>query len=195
MTTDSATPEPTLPWWRRPPGWPLAAVAGVVAAVILYDAGAPGVFVVTALALLGCIGIIGLIWVVRVILAMRHRRWDYRYLVVPAIGVLTLTLVVFNVPFHMRWAHARPALERAAADALAGRLPLHENMRAGTFDVSPDLRDGTVRFLIWNAGGFMDTQYFVYAPDGSTAQTYGEHPERNSVRHIGGPWWIAMEVF
>ncbi|WP_301154946.1 hypothetical protein, partial [Mycolicibacterium fortuitum] len=84
-----------------------------------------------------------------------------------------MTLVVFNVPFHMRWAHARPALERAAAEALAGRLPLHENMRAGTFDVSPDLRDGTVRFLIWNAGGFMDTQHFVYAPDGSTAQTYG----------------------
>ncbi|MGV0771774.1 hypothetical protein [Mycobacterium syngnathidarum] len=195
MASDPGPPAPTLPWWRRPPGWPLAAFAGLVAAAILYDASAPGVFVLAALALLGCVGIVGLTWMVRVIMAMRHRRWDYRYLVVPAIGVLTLTLVVFNVPFQLRWAHARPALERAATDAFAGRIPLHENLWAGTFEVSPDVQDGTVRFLVWNAGGLLDSQYFVFAPDGSTPQAYGEHPERNSVRHIGGPWWNVMEVF
>lgn len=195
MATDSEPPAPTLPWWRRPPGWPLAAFTGLVAAAILYEASAPGVFILSALALLGLIGIVGLTWMVRVIMAMRHRRWDYRYLVVPAIGVLTFTLVVFDVPFQARSVHARPALERADADALAGRIPLHENLRAGTFDVSPSVQDGTVRFLIWNAGGFMDTRYFVYAPDGSTPQAYGEHPDRNAVRHIGGPWWDVMEVF
>ncbi|PIB74458.1 hypothetical protein CQY22_013410 [Mycolicibacterium brumae] len=166
-----------------------------MAAAILYEASSPGVFILTALALLGCIGIVGLTWMVRVILAMRYRRWNYRYLVVPAIGVLTFTLVVFDVPFQARWAHAKPALEGAATDALAGRLPLHEDLRAGTFDVSPEVRGGTVRFLVRNAGGFMDTRYFVYAPDGSTPQAYGEHPDRDSVQHIGGPWWNVMEVF
>ncbi|QRY46701.1 hypothetical protein JVX93_07705 [Mycolicibacterium boenickei] len=195
MATDPGLPVPTLRWWRRPPGWPLAAVTGLVAAAILYDASAPGVFILTALVLLGFVGIVGLTWMVRVIMAMRHRRWNYRYLVVPAVGVLTLTLVLFNVPFHARWAHARPTLERAVADALAGRIPAFEHVQAGTFDVSPEVRNGTVRFLVWNAGGFLDTRYFVYAPDGSTPQAYGEHPDRNSVRHIGGPWWNVMEVF
>jgi hypothetical protein len=81
-----------------------------VAAAILYDASAPGVFILTALALLGLVGIVGHTWMVRVIMAMRHRRWNYRYLVVPAYRVRTLTLVLFNVPFHARWAHPRPAL-------------------------------------------------------------------------------------
>jgi hypothetical protein len=166
-----------------------------VAAAILYEASAPGVFILTALALLGLVGIVGLVWFVRTILAMRHRRWDFRYLVVPTIGVLALTLVLFDAPFHARWAHTKPALERAAADALAARIPPFENLWAGTFDVSPEVRDGTVRFLVWNAGGFLDTRYFVYVPDGSTPQADGEHPDQDSVRHIEGPWWNVMEVF
>lgn len=195
MAMDPELPEPTLPWWRRPPGWPLAAFTGLVAAAILHAASAPGVFILTALALLGCVGIVALTWMVRVIMAMRHRRWDYRYLVVPAIGILTLTLVRCDVPFHVRWAQARPALEHAAADALAGRLPPLERLRAGTFDVSPEVRGGTVRFLVWNSGGFLDIHYFVYAPYGSTPQSHGEHPDLDSVRHIGGPWWNVIEDF
>lgn len=54
-----------------------------MAAAILYEASAPEVFILTALALLGFVGIVGLVWFVRTILAMRHRRWDFRYSVVP----------------------------------------------------------------------------------------------------------------
>lgn len=83
MATDSGRTVSALPWWRRPPGWPLGVSGGLVAAAILYEASAPGVFILTALALLGFVGIVGLVWFVRTILAMRHRRWDFRYSVVP----------------------------------------------------------------------------------------------------------------
>ena len=49
--------------------------------------------------------------------------------------------------------------------------------------------------MVWETGGIMDIHYLVFAPEGTVVRTYGEHPGRDTIRHIGGRWWHVMEIF
>lgn len=182
--------------WARPPGWALAAFTALLGGVWIYAESKLGGDMFLGFAVLLGIAIAGLTWFVRTVLALSHRRaWSPMFLVAPLIGAVTVVTIGLGVPFQARWALARPAFERAAQATLSGELPQHDRRRIGGFEVSPSITDGTVRFMMWGSGGLMDIHYLVYAPDGTTVRAHGEHPDRNTVEHIDGPWWHVMEIF
>jgi hypothetical protein len=137
----------------------------------------------------------GTIWLVKLGIAAvrdgvssvraRWRRWLFPFV----LGVFGFTLAVSGAPFMVRFELSRTALDDAASRARAGNLSPRSDAHLGLFSghlsaIDPD----GVSFYLGDTGS--DAYYFVQLPEGTQpASTW-----RSTWTHLGGRWWLNVEV-
>jgi hypothetical protein len=116
-------------------------------------------------------------------------RWRLRWALPMLILVGAGALMVLEVPLRLRFEASRPALDRLAAEVMAGSPTTPAS--AGLYDIESLTRmpDG-VRFLVEDSG-FIDRFGFVYAADGDPTDPYTE----DIYRALGGGWFVWISVF
>ena len=116
------------------------------------------------------------------------RRHLTRWLVIPAILVVTVLVVGSDIPFLVRFAMSRPELDRVAADVMAGGST--DRTSIGLFPVEYVERttDGMV-FSI-SGSGFLGSSSIEYAPNGPP----GDAEDFGGVELLGGGWWMWAEA-
>lgn len=137
--------------------------------------------------------VLGLLWFIRfgfaALQALTHQdasmsgRTLVRWLVVPALVVATGAVVVADLPFQVRLALGRPAMDRDATEILAGGST--DRTSIGPFPAENiEVVEGTVRFEIAGSG-LIAPVGLAYAPVAPPTDPTGEIVFVD----VGGGWW------
>lgn len=126
------------------------------------------------------------LWTAR--LRMPLRAWIL-WLVIPGILALTAVTTTSDVPFGIRFALGRTAMDQAAADVIAGGST--ERTSIGLFPVEDVERiSNGVRFAIAGAG-FIGERGLAFSPEGPPVDV-----DRGlEFQPLGGGWWTWAEEF
>ncbi len=201
-TLDDAPPAARAPgavgrFLLSPPGWPLITATASVAAATLCAASGPRSLEsasATVLAVFGWAGV-AVLWIGRRAgLNDARRRFGrrsqtsrpvgrLRWLVPPAVTIVTVIACLADVPATVRFRLSRPALERAGRAALARRRQVWPIPgRVGLYDrCTVEAYHGAAYFTLPETGTD-DSDGFAYSPAGPPT---GWHP----CEPLGGPWY------
>jgi hypothetical protein len=164
--------------WGRPPGRTHAALALLTTAAVVYGTSAPWPSLSSAPVLACFLLLTPIIWLCLLIdwglrlyacstasSAARdvRPRWAPRgvWLLAPICIVAIVAAVGTSWPLRVRFAISRPALERAAAEALAGRNPAGDRW-IGLYYVERIEAPGNTAFWFRTGDGFIDPVGFEY---------------------------------
>jgi len=183
--------------FQDPPGIWFHAVVAAAWLPLLWAVSVPGfdlLGVLVGLAGVGVVAAAGAVWVARIVPCLVLRspgRRSLRWLVVaPVIVVVALAAVIADMPLRARWVVARPAFERAVAEAPAGSDPEVPG-RIGTYRIEFATRVGAGIVFYEAHGALFDFAGFAYLPDGPTDEIrlllHGG--EVGDYRHLGGGWY------
>jgi len=182
-----------------PPGrlFHLACTAAVLLSVV--SASVPGGFILAFLgAFLGWALLAG-VWTLRSVasfwvnwrcheplLGLAGSRW--RWLVCPALAMMTLVLVASHAPIYPMYWLSRPAMDRVAQQAFQTTTDLSPIRQIGLYPVdSVERIPGGVRFAI-RGGGFVNRAGFACFNSGAPAAT-----RRNQYQHRSDNWYRWTE--
>ena len=175
------------------PGWGLYAFTLSSLAAGLDGASIPGWnFGLVALAFLACL-VIGFTWMVAFAVAggetrLRINRITWaRWAGIPILGLVTLGLIMFNVPGTVRFSVSRPALQHAADEAQAGRAPGSGWIGLYLVDAVHAYPDGVTTFQVSGARGCgyaYDSKDTLSLDSGSESEDEG-YP----MSEVAPRWW------
>jgi hypothetical protein len=118
-------------------------------------------------------------------LRMSRRTWA-RWLGLPAMAVLCVSLAYCAIPFRLRFELSRSALDQAAVQVLSGRPAPQGQIGLFQADTVIELPNGVL--LGDYSMSFIDTCGLAYASDGPPEGVY-------ATLDLGGGWWLACEDF
>jgi hypothetical protein len=116
------------------------------------------------------------------------RRHLMRWLVIPAILVLTVLVVGSDIPFLVRFALSRPELDRVAADVMAGGST--DRTSIGLFPVEYVERTSDGMVFSISGSGLLGSSSIEYAPNGPPADA----EDFGGVELLGDGWWMWAEA-
>jgi hypothetical protein len=188
--------------FRRPPGRVFHGLLLIPCFALLVAASVPGLdfflFVGAGWVLVGFI----LVWMVRVVTVLVAHRQDratgawWRVAVAPAVGVVVLVLLTFNVPLDVRWAMSEDAFNEAVEDINQDRPDRDPSdsigapTTIGSYNVryARRVEDGGVLFFDAD-GGLIDEVGFAYLPNGPYPELENGIFERPHFESLGGGWY------
>ena len=185
------------PAYPRPPGaiilWPAIYLVTVCClAVGLYATSLPGWDLgLATLAFVACTTIAGFWAVAFATVADRGRMPRltlFRWIGIPVLGCMSLSLAFLNLPGTMRFELSRPAMERAAATARMSKIEPGWIGLMPVGEVRHDT-DGTTIFLVGNTSGWSPCG-FAYNPD----RTPSDEADGLGGR-IDDHWWAWCEPY
>lgn len=138
--------------------------------------------------------LIGLYWLFRLVgmgVVGRNpfQRPLLRIAFAPAVVLVCLGLIFFNVPAETRFQLSKGAMEEYAVRVTANPdAPIPD--RVGWYQITdPQLIPEGVRFIVEGAGP-IDRYGFAYSPDGPPKDRGRYH-----YSHVDGPWYLVREEF
>ncbi len=188
-------------FWLRPPGRVFHALVVLGALVTLAAGSAPGAYLVLILVLLPLWFALGTWWGMRVLaffatsffrrqpLRWHHYRWVW-WVTAPLIVIMTVGALRLNIPMRATFRLSRPALERVAQDALAGKAVAGHSW-IGLYPIQKIKVDGDRVHFYLEHTAFFDTYALTYSPDFAPVAHDGDL----SHRHLRGPWYVRCERF
>ncbi|WP_433065497.1 hypothetical protein [Dactylosporangium sp. CS-033363] len=172
------------------------AVVVAVAGFVLWSMSYPGSDIwqvaLAAVAVLA-VGVCWLAWLV--IAAVTTRRLHWWLAITPAIGALTVALLVADVPLKVRWAAVHGAFDAVVAGhpippAGSAPEPFTVPKRIGTYTIPrAEWVPGGAVFFEANGAGFMDDGGFAYLPGGPSAELDTGVFEGPRFVPLGGGWY------
>jgi hypothetical protein len=194
--TASPVASPTSPsrrWLWSPPGvlFFLGTAVAILAALDANSRASFGMILVAQMLWLVVAGIwvvrfLGAAWTKRLRFPMSH--W-VRWLVVPAAFGFVFVLTDLDVPYEVRLALSRDAMNEAAADVMAGGTT--DRTWIGLYPVErvEQIPHG-MRFLIAGSG-MINRMGFAYSTAGRPAEVDGNE----DYARFDGNWWIWVDEF
>jgi hypothetical protein len=121
--------------------------------------------------------------------AWRMSRRDLmRWLVIPAILIVTVLAVGSDLPFFARFTLSRAELDRVAAEVMAGGST--DRTTIGFFPIEYIERTSDGVDVVIDGSGFLGGFGIAFWPDGPPADT-----EDGGAEPLGGGWWTWSEAF
>jgi len=162
--------------------------------LLALDANSRESYSASIMALPVCLLVTG-VWLVRFLHAAWSNRLDLpgaewlRWLAIPAIFFVALRLTETTIPFDIRLAVSRGAMDQAAAEVMAGASTNREWI--GLYPAeSVERTSNGMRFLIADSG-FFDRIGLAYAPSGEPAGIDGT----DEYQPLDGGWWRWVSKF
>jgi hypothetical protein len=188
------TPHPERQRWVLGPPGIIVFLATGFAILAAFDANSRQSFAVQLFAL-GASTVVALVWLFRFLETVwrTHLRWPVshwaRWLAVPLLFVAAYLMTEAGVPFDVRLALSREAMNRAAAEVIAGDTTTRSSI--GLYPVTQVERlPNGMRFLVAGSG-MIDTIGFAWFRTGQP------DPPDGSDRYepLDGGWWLWIDAF